>query len=59
MTRAVLFKYRTRFFFGEVKYKILQMEVFNDDENDNKCNNKLPNKHFIMYYWLNIDKHWP
>jgi hypothetical protein len=33
------------------------MEDFNDDENDNKYNNNLPNKQFIKYYWLNIDQH--
>jgi len=35
------------------------MEDFNDDENDNKYNNNFPDKHFIMYYWLNINQHWP
>jgi len=29
---------------------------FNDYENDNKYNNNLPNKYFIMYYWLNFDQ---
>jgi hypothetical protein len=33
------------------------MVVFNDDKNDNKCNNNLPNKRFIMYYLPNVEKH--
>ena len=32
------------------------MEVFNDDDN-NKYNNNLPNKHIVIYYWLNFDLH--
>ena len=35
------------------------MEGFNDDENYNKYNNNLPNKHFIKYYWLNFYQHRP
>ena len=38
------------------------MEVFNNedddgDHDDDDNNNNLPNKHFIMYYWLNFDQH--
>ena len=31
----------------------------NDNDNNNKYNNNLPNKHHIIYYWLNFDQHWP
>jgi len=58
MTQTVIFKFRTRFWIGEIRNTAngsFNNDYDNDDDDDD--DNEIQNKHFMKYYWLIFDQH--